>query len=148
MLSKRCGMLAAFDVRRAAVGRANLPHDSSLIPTALDNMVRKSFDPRQPAIMLTRGEERVLDIGVPAWSTESQKAKAIRRVRGSAKIGFTAILTEVEEKIWGHADPRSIQVRRKTGTFTAPRKLGKGGIDVRNITETFRWNPAGSTPAW
>jgi hypothetical protein len=34
------------------------------------------------------------------------------RVR-SAKVGFTAILTEPVEKIWCHPDPRSIQVRVK-----------------------------------
>jgi ribosomal protein L18E len=29
----------------------------------------------------------------------------------------------------------------------ASSKLRKGGCDVGNIEETFRWNPAGSNPA-
>jgi hypothetical protein len=39
-------------------------------------IVRKSVDPSQPVIKMTRWEKRVLDIGVPTWFTEALKAIA------------------------------------------------------------------------
>jgi len=50
------------------------------------------------------------------------------RVRGSAKIGFTVVLTEAEEKIWCHADPRSIPVRVKQKSLETP--LGESLCDI------------------
>jgi hypothetical protein len=36
----------------------------------------------------------------------------------------------------------------KKGTHPAPSKLGEGGSDVSDISETFRRNPAGANPVW
>jgi hypothetical protein len=46
------------------------------------------------------------------------------------------------------ADMQSRKRSRGKGDFVCAKKLGEGGIDVSDITETFRWNPAGANPAW
>src|SRR5436190_9164912 len=38
-------------------------------------------------------------------------------------------------------------VRYTTVDVIAPSKLGKGGWDVRQHSETFRWDPAGGSPS-
>jgi hypothetical protein len=83
-----------------------------------ENTVIATYYLRVAEVLLERSAARPRP-GLTVVCLPSFEVEWALRVRGSAKIGFTAILTEAEEKIWCHVAPRSIQVRAKQKALDA-----------------------------
>jgi hypothetical protein len=84
-----------------------------------EDTVRATYHLRLAEILLRRPKEdprsNVTVVCLPSFEVEW----AIR-IRGSTQIGFTAILTEADEKIFCHRDSCSIQVRTKHKVIDSP----------------------------
>src|SRR5262249_32549612 len=83
-----------------------------------ENTVSAAYYARVAEVLLERSAARpgprLIVVCLPSFEVEWAL-----RVRGSAKSGFTAILTEPEEKIWCHPDPHSIEARAKQKALDA-----------------------------